>query len=250
LRRRLTVAAVRVARAANYVNAGTIEFLLDVSDGVHDDAPFYFLEMNTRLQVEHPVTECVTGVDLVRAQLLVASGAPLPWTEGSLTQRGHAIEARVYAEDPVHGFLPQAGRLLLYREPHIPGVRIDSGVREGDTVGVHYDPLLAKVIASAETRALAIERLLAALRAFPILGIRTNVPFLIRVLDHPTFRAGRVHTGWRDGEAASLAGEAVAEPPDWMEPVLDVAAIASGPGTSTGAAAWDPWTHVHGWSVK
>ena len=161
-------------------------------DGKGDDARFYFLEMNTRLQVEHAVTEQVTGIDLVRAQLLVASGAGLPWTADALTQRGHAIEARVYAEDPSRGFLPQAGRLLLYREPQVPGVRIDAGVAEGTDVSVYYDPMLAKVIASGESRDVALARLAAALRDYPILGIRTNIPFLLRILDHPRFRAGDI----------------------------------------------------------
>jgi acetyl/propionyl-CoA carboxylase alpha subunit len=128
--------------------------------------------MNTRLQVEHPVTEQVTGVDLVRAQLLVADGQPLPWSQADLSQRGHAIEARIYAEDPAQGFLPQAGRLLRYREPRWPGVRVDSGVAEGDEVSVYYDPMIAKVIATAETRDLAIARLTAALRECSIAGVR------------------------------------------------------------------------------
>src|SRR5262249_10793921 len=144
LRRRLTDGAIAAARASSYRNAGTVEFLVDLSGSNRDQAPFHFLEMNTRLQVEHGVTEAVAGVDLVRAQLLVASGEALPWRQADLIQRGHAIEARVYAEDPANGFLPQAGRLLLYREPHVPGVRIDSGVREGDEITVHYDPLIAK----------------------------------------------------------------------------------------------------------
>src|SRR5262249_46506505 len=137
LRARITDAAVRAARAADYRNAGTIEFLLA---GSGDDARFFFLEMNTRLQVEHPVTEQVTGVDLVRAQLTVAAGEPLPWPQQALAQRGHAIEARVYAEDSANGFLPQAGPLLLYREPRMPGIRVDAGVREGASVSTYYDP--------------------------------------------------------------------------------------------------------------
>src|SRR5262245_34799284 len=161
--------------------------------------------MNTRLQVEHPVTEQVTGLDLVRAQLLVASNEPLPWTSSSLTQRGHAIEARVYAEDPARGFLPQAGRILLYREPRMPGVRVDSGVAEGTDVPIHYDPLLAKVIATAATREEAVRRLVCALREFPILGVRTNTGFLLSILEHPRFRAGDIDTGWLDAEGASFA---------------------------------------------
>jgi len=185
LRARMTTAAVALARTVEYRNAGTIEFLVD-------GPSFYFLEMNTRLQVEHPVTEQVTGLDLVRAQLLVAAGEPLPWTQAQIAQRGHAIEARVYAEDPAQGFLPQAGRLSVYRAPHIPGVRVDSGVAEGSEISVYYDPMLAKVIATAESRPLAINRLAAALRALDIEGVRTNVPFLIRILELPEFRDGRI----------------------------------------------------------
>ena len=161
--------------------------------------------MNTRLQVEHPVTEQVTGVDLVRAQLLVADGQPLPWSQDDISQRGHAIEARIYAEDPAQGFLPQAGRLLRYREPRWPGVRVDSGVAEGDEVSIYYDPMIAKVIATAETRDLAIARLTAALREFAIGGVRTNLPFLIRLLEHPAFRAGAVDTAFLDREGATIA---------------------------------------------
>src|SRR5205085_5294098 len=188
------------AAAAAYRNAGTVEFLLDGDR-------FYFLEMNTRLQVEHPVTEAVAGVDLVRAQLLVASGEPLPWAQSSLRQRGHAIEARVYAEDPARGFRPQAGRVLLYREPRMPGVRVDSGIVEGSDVPVHYDPLLAKVIALAETRHLARVRLIRALRDFPILGVRTNVPFLLGVLEHVRFQSGEIDTTFLDEDGATIAGQ-------------------------------------------
>jgi acetyl-CoA carboxylase biotin carboxylase subunit len=201
LRDELGAAAVAAARAAGYRNAGTIEFLLE-GDG--DRARFYFLEMNTRLQVEHPVTEAVTGIDLVRAQFDVAAGLPLPWPQTALSQRGHAIECRIYAEDPANGFLPQAGPLLLYREPSGPGVRVDSGTAQGDEIGVHYDPLLAKLIVHAETRTRARERAIAALRAFPILGIRTNLPFLIAVLEHPRFAAGKVDTAFIDEHLAEL----------------------------------------------
>ena len=194
-------AAVAAARGAGYRNAGTIEFLVE---GHGDTASFYFLEMNTRLQVEHPVTELVTGTDLVHAQLQVAAGGPLPWTQADLSQRGHAIECRVYAEDPAGGFLPQAGTLRLYREPSGPGIRIDSGVVEGGEVPVQYDPMLAKLIASAPSRDAAIARAVAALRDFPILGVRTNIGFLINVLEHPRFRAGDVHTGFIDEHLDAL----------------------------------------------
>jgi acetyl-CoA carboxylase biotin carboxylase subunit len=237
-------AAVAAARAAGYVNAGTIEFLLE---GAGESARFYFLEMNTRLQVEHPVTEAVTGVDLVRAQFVVAAGGALPWTQASLSQRGHAIECRVYAEDPGAGFLPQAGPLLLYREPAGPGIRIDSGVAEGGTVSVHYDPLLAKLTVSAESRDAAIARAIAALRAFPILGIRTNVPFLIRLLEHPDVRAGRVHTRFIDEHADELLThddpplEALAA----AAAAIPAAALAQA-GTG-GSPSLDPWQTIRGW---
>ena len=230
-------AAVAAARAAAYVNAGTIEFLLE---GSKDDARFYFLEMNTRLQVEHPVTEAVTGIDLVRAQLAVAAGGDLPWTQEQITQRGHAIECRIYAEDPAAGFLPQAGVLLLYREPRAPGVRIDSGVAEGSDVSISYDPLLAKLTASAETRPAAISRAAAALRGFPVLGIRTNVPFLIRVLEHPDFTAGRLHTGFIEEHAALLAR------PDAPAEAFAAAAVVS-ENTAVPTLAGDPWDGVRGW---
>jgi acetyl-CoA carboxylase biotin carboxylase subunit len=206
LRGRLTEAAVMVARAANYRNVGTIEFLVDL-DGGPDEAPFYFLEMNTRLQVEHPVTEQVTGLDLVRTQLLVANGEPLTWTQPEVSRRGHAIEARLYAEDPAQGFLPQAGRLTRYREPRRPGVRVDSGVVEGGDVSIYYDPMIAKVIATAATRDMAIARLCAALREFEIAGIRTNRSFLLRILESAAFRDGAIDTAFLDREGAAIAAE-------------------------------------------
>jgi acetyl/propionyl-CoA carboxylase alpha subunit len=201
--------------------------------------------MNTRLQVEHPVTEAVTGVDLVHSQLTVAAGGTLPWTQEMLTQRGHAIEVRVYAEDPAHGFLPQAGTLSLYREPQGPGIRVDSGVEEGATIPVNYDPLLAKLTVFAETRADAIERGLAALRAFPVLGLRTNIPFLGRLLDHPEFRKGRLHTGFIEQHLATLMTRAVI--PD--EAVVAAAMVdppAAGPVGSRSSGI-DPWTTLAGW---
>jgi acetyl-CoA carboxylase biotin carboxylase subunit len=236
-------AAVAAARAAGYRNAGTIEFLLE-GDG--DAAHFYFLEMNTRLQVEHPVTEAVTGVDLVRAQLRVAAGEPLPWTQASLVQRGHAVECRIYAEDPRQQFLPQAGPLLRYREPSGPGIRVDSGTIEGDTVAVYYDPLLAKLIASAETREAAFDRAAAALRQFPILGIRTNVSLLCRLLDDPHVRHGTVHATYIDEHLEALT--AGGDPP--LAAVAAAAASASSrdaAGEGRTAASQDPWTALGPW---
>ncbi len=248
LRDRMGNAAASLVRSVGYRNAGTVEFLLE---GTGDEAQFYFLEMNTRLQVEHPVTEAITGVDLVRAQLLEAAGERLPWTQQELALRGHAIECRVYAEDPAADFMPQAGRLVCYREPAMPGIRVDSGVAEGGDVSVYYDPLLAKLIASGETRAIAIERAAAALRAFPILGIRTNVPFLLDVLGDPRFRHGNIHTRFLDEEADRLIDASRAVPPP-DEAFAAAVVLPAGPNTTPGSEASadaprDPWGMLHGW---
>jgi len=226
-------AAVAVARAAGYRNAGTIEFLLE---GRGDQASFYFLEMNTRLQVEHPITEQVVGVDLVAAQIRVAAGEPVPWIQSELSQRGHAIELRIYAEDPARGYLPQAGLLALYREPRLPGIRIDSGFVEGDEVSVHYDPLIAKLIASGETREAARHRALAALESFPILGIRTNVGLLLELLQHPRFVSGAIDTRFLDAEAAALRARLVTEPPP------EALAVAAAVSDTPSSIANDPWS--------
>jgi acetyl-CoA carboxylase biotin carboxylase subunit len=244
LRERMGAAAVLAARACGYVNAGTIEFLLE---GRGELARFYFLEMNTRLQVEHPVTECVTGTDLVRAQLHVAAGGVLPWRQEDLHQRGHAVECRVYAEDPAAGFLPQAGRLLLYREPSAPGIRVDSGVEEGGEVPVQYDPMLAKLVACGETRDAAIARALAGLRAFPVLGVRTNIPFLVNVLRHRSFASGDIDTGFIDAHLDELlrateATAAVVAAAEFVRAGGGAAAAVAGL-----AAARDPWTDLQGW---
>jgi acetyl/propionyl-CoA carboxylase alpha subunit len=188
LRQRMAKAAIAAAEGVDYRNAGTVEFIVTPS------GEFYFLEMNTRLQVEHPVTELVTGTDLVRAQIEVARGNALPWTQQQLAQRGHAIEVRVYAEDPDDRFLPQSGTIAVYREPSGPGIRVDAGVSEGSTIGVKFDPMLAKLIAYGETRDAAIDRLDRALRNYVILGTKTNVSWLRRVITHEVFRDGRVST--------------------------------------------------------
>jgi acetyl-CoA carboxylase biotin carboxylase subunit len=227
LRARMGDAAVALAQEAGYENAGTVEFLLD---GTDDEARFYFLEMNTRLQVEHPVTEESTGIDIVQMQIRIAAGEPLPWTQDGLTQRGHAIEARVYAEDPDRSDLPQAGQLLRYREPAMPGIRIDAGVVEGGEVSVHYDPMIAKLIASGETREAARTRALAGLRDYEIEGVRTNIPLLIALLEHPRFVSGDIDTHFIDRERASL----MARPADGAEPV----------GTDP-----DPWSTLRDWRL-
>jgi len=184
----LTAAAVAGARAIRYANAGTMEFLVDQA-GHH-----YFIEMNTRLQVEHPVTEEVTGLDLVHAQLRVAAGEPLPWRQEDILQRGAAIECRVYAEDPAKNFLPSPGTVTRLVLPEGEGIRVEAGVAEGVTVPVHYDPLLMKLIARGADRAEAIARLARALDACVVEGVRTTLPFLRRVMTDAGFRAGRVHT--------------------------------------------------------
>ena len=243
VRQRMIEAALLAARAVGYRNAGTVEFLVHASR-------FYFLEMNTRLQVEHAVTEAVTGVDLVRAQLLVASGHPLPWLDRPAA-RGHAIEARIYAEDPARGFLPQAGRVLLYREPRLPGIRIDSGISEGADVSVHYDALLAKVIASAESRELARLRLVTALRDFPILGLCTNIPFLVQVLEHPRFVAGEIDTAFLDSEGQALA-ERTSETPGFVLAAMAAADAAADDARERRAEpsdTWDPWRRLSGWRI-
>jgi 3-methylcrotonyl-CoA carboxylase alpha subunit len=242
LRARMGEAAVAAARAADYRNAGTVEFLLE---GGGDAARFYFLEMNTRLQVEHPVTEQVTGIDLVRAQIAIAAGEPLPWTQPDLSQRGHAIEVRVYAEDPLANDLPQAGPLLLYREPVMPGIRVDAGVVEGGEVTVHYDPMVAKLIATGETREAARRRAIAALRSYPILGIRTNTALLLAILEHPRFITGDLDTRFLDSEGdrirASLDG-------DVPRDVVVVAEAAAGDAVvHASIATADPWTTLRGW---
>ncbi len=190
LRAEMGAAAVAAARSAGYINAGTCEFLLDA------DGRYYFLEMNTRLQVEHPVTEAVTGFDLVRWQLAIAAGEPLTIQQAEISPRGHAIEARLYAEDPAHDYLPSSGRALVVAPPRAPGVRVDAGIESGDEVSVNYDPMLAKLVAQAETRSAAIERLRWALDRFAILGVATNSALLRAIVDEPDFRANGATTDY------------------------------------------------------
>jgi acetyl-CoA carboxylase biotin carboxylase subunit len=187
LKERLTAAAVAGARSVGYVNAGTMEFIVQGEE-------FYFLEMNTRLQVEHPVTEEVTGLDVVQAQLKVASGEPLPWRQEEIVQRGAAIECRIYAEDPARNFMPSPGTITRWSPPEGPGIRLESGVAEGCQVSVHYDPLLAKLVAAGATREEAIARMEAALSAFVVEGPKTAIPFHLRVMRSAVFREGRTHT--------------------------------------------------------
>ncbi|HEX8180256.1 MAG TPA: acetyl-CoA carboxylase biotin carboxylase subunit [Pyrinomonadaceae bacterium] len=191
LRARMGAAALKIARAADYVGAGTVEFL--VSDVTRE---FYFLEMNTRLQVEHPVTEMVTGIDLVREQITVAAGAPLSFTQADVAWRGHAIECRVYAEDPDNNFMPSPGRITTLRVPQGPGVRDDGGVYAGAEVSIYYDPLISKLAVWGRTRAEALDRLRRALDEYAVGGIKTTLPFFRAVVRDEEFIAGRLDTGF------------------------------------------------------
>src|SRR5579859_5302302 len=192
LRRRMSEAAVRLARAGGYVNAGTMEFLVD------QNLNFYFLEVNARLQVEHPVTEQVTGLDLVKLQIAIAAGHRLPFAWETITPRGHAMEVRLYAEDPENNFFPSPGKILSRHAPSGPGIRLDEGVYEGWTVPMEYDPLLSKLIAWGNSREETIARLRRALDEYTIMGIRTNVGLFRRILAEPEFLRGEIHTKWLD----------------------------------------------------
>jgi acetyl-CoA carboxylase biotin carboxylase subunit len=206
LRERMGEAAIRAARAAGYFNAGTVEFLADNSGN------FYFLEMNTRLQVEHPVTELVTGLDLVRLQLEIAAGGRLPFTQDDVTLRGAAIECRIYAEDPANNFFPSPGMITQLAEPSGPGVRLDSGIYPGWTVPLDYDPMLAKLIVWADNREHAIARMLRALGEYHVGGIRTNIALFRLILNDAAFRNADLHTGYLD-ELLKLPFELNPPPP-------------------------------------
>jgi acetyl-CoA carboxylase biotin carboxylase subunit len=213
LRAEMGALAVALARRTGYVGAGTLEFL------VGEDRKPYFLEMNTRLQVEHPVTEVVTGVDLVQAQIRIAQGEPLGFVQDELVQRGHAIECRVYAEDPENGFLPSPGRILALRTPSGPGIRDDSGFDEGSLVPTAYDPLLSKLVAWGGTRPEAIARLRRALAEYTVLGVRTTLPFFERLLRHPEFERGAYDTG--------LVARVLAEAAPQRADSAEIAAVAA-----------------------
>ncbi len=240
-------AAVAAARAVGYVGAGTVEFIAEAGD-------FYFIEMNTRLQVEHPVTEAVTGLDLVEWQFRVAAGEPLPICQQDLVLRGHAIEARLYAEDPERGFLPQTGTLHRLRLPASELARVDTGVRQGDTVTPFYDPMIAKIIAWGEDRAAALVHLRRALAETAVLGVRTNLEFLARVAAHPEFVSGEIDTGFIERHRAALV------PPRRPAPETALAAAALSRLLAREAAAelaasrsgdpFSPWARVGGWRLS
>jgi acetyl-CoA carboxylase, biotin carboxylase subunit len=228
MRRRMGETAVRVAQAAGYTNAGTVEFLVDQQKN------FYFLEMNTRLQVEHPVTELITGLDLVHLQIRIAAGERLPFTQDEVKIRGHAIECRVYAEDPDNNYFPSPGKITLLLQPSGPGIRRDSGMYEGWTVPIDYDPLLAKLIGYGTDREQAISRLTRALNEYFVGGIKTNISLFRRILRHPDFRAAKLDTGFLDRMLKQKEDTADSSPdPKAME----VAVIAAGMFAVLGPAA-------------
>lgn len=241
-------AAVNAARAVGYTNAGTVECMVDES------GDFYFLEVNTRLQVEHPVTEMVTQQDLVRAQIQIAAGEHLPFTQADLAQTGHAIEARIYAEDPSHNFMPSIGTLHRYVPPTGPNVRVDSGVTEGGEVTVHYDSMLAKLIVWGASREEARRRVAWALDHYVVLGVKTNIEFLRDLIDHPDFRSGAVHTQFLDANPIDMEHK---QPPAEALIAAGLAASVTD-GYGQGRAAADgrtadadpgPWRLGHAWRL-
>ena len=231
-------AAVQAARAVDYVGAGTVEFIADASEGLRADR-IWFMEMNTRLQVEHPVTEAVTGQDLVEWQLRVASGEPLPLTQDQIRLDGHAVEARLYAESPVSGFLPSTGPLTRFRLPG--GVRVDAGVEEGGQISPFYDPMIAKLVSHAPSRAEAAERLAQACRRVEVWPVKTNAGFLARCLGHPDFVAAKIDTGFIDARLETLV-----PPGDPPPPVLTAAARARLEAEQDGS----PWTGLSGFRLN
>ena len=244
MRAAMGAAAVRAAEAIGYVGAGTIEFIADVADGL-DPERFYFMEMNTRLQVEHPVTELVTGTDLVEWQLRIAWGEPLPLRQEQLALDGHAIEARLYAEDPAGGFLPSTGRLRHLALP-APGasVRIDSGIRAGDLISSFYDPMIAKVIVHGRDRAHALSLMARALEQVEAVGCTTNTTFLSALVRDSEFAAGRVDTGLIERRLALLLEPATPRVDDAL-----VFAALDAIGIFTAAPDADPWSTLKGWRL-
>jgi acetyl-CoA carboxylase biotin carboxylase subunit len=234
--------AVRAAKAVDYFSAGTIEFLLD------ERGSFYFLEMNTRLQVEHPITEWITGIDLVREMLRIAAGAELGVEQAQVMRRGAAIECRIYAEDPSTGFLPSPGRIQTFASPSGPFVRDDAGVYPGATVSSHYDPLISKLSVWAPTRPFAIERMGRALSEYVVTGIRTNLAFHGRLMAHADFRDGRYHTGFIDEHKADLLADRMPPDPQALAVALAVAAARKQQRPETNGGDGDglsPWVAQH-----
>jgi acetyl-CoA carboxylase biotin carboxylase subunit len=240
LRQRMGEAAVALARGCRYRNAGTAEFLVDA------DRNFFFLEINARLQVEHPVTELITGIDLVKSQIRIAAGEPLSLRQEEVERRGHAIECRIYAEDPANNFAPFPGKLIRYRAPSGPGIRNDSGVYEGFEVPIYYDPMLSKLIAWGRDRHEAIGRMRQALQDYLVAGIKTSIPFLVEVMADPAFLKGDVDTTFID----AFVKRKKMEEPRHREVGIVAAAIHAylmekerrPPAPAGAAGAVSPWT--------
>lgn len=241
-RKSMGEAALRAAQAVGYVGAGTVEFIAD------EGGEFYFMEMNTRLQVEHPVTEAITGLDLVEWQIRVARGEKLPLTQADLRIDGHAFEARLYAEDPSRDFLPSTGKLHRLSFP-TAGARIDAGVREGDDVSIHYDPMIAKLIVHGRDRATALAKLASALDRVRIVGPANNVAFLARVARHPAFMAGEIDTGFIARYKNVLVPAATA-PDDTAMALAVLAMLRAREDAAIAAAPGSPWTRVPGWRLN
>ncbi len=244
-RQRMGADAVKVAQAADYTNAGTVEFLYDESGG------YYFLEMNTRIQVEHPVTELVTGTDLVIEQIRIAAGESIGDQFYRLTQRGHAIECRIYAEDGENNFFPSTGTVVHYSEPVGPGIRVDSGIQAGTEISIDYDPIMAKLIVHAPTRQLAIAKMIHALNDYKILGVKTSKRFMIDCLSHPDFAAGRTYTSFIEQNMSTR----VLDRDTYQDLAVAAATVASSDSPvrsvaeTVGKARLSPWEVIGGWQV-
>lgn len=246
LRQRMAESAVSLARAVGYVSAGTLEFIVD------EQGEFYFLEMNTRLQVEHPVTEAVTGLDLAAWQIRIAAGEPLPYQQADIQQRGHAIECRVYAEDPAHHFLPSIGTIHYYKRPFGPGVRVDDGIETGAEVTPYYDPMLAKVITWGRDRPEAIRKMVRALRETAVLGVITNIPYLLDILQEPHFLQGQTSTSYLNQHFPHWHPATEVSEEEWLAVAAWEALYGTGKKgqTETAVSAThqpDPWTLPTNW---
>lgn len=246
-RRAICQAALALARSVGYVSAGTVEFMVT---GAGD---FYFLEMNTRLQVEHPITELVTGVDIAAWQIRLAAGEPLSFAQGDIEQLGHALECRVYAEDPANNFLPSIGALAFYRAPSGPGVRVDDGVETSTEVSAYYDPMLGKVITFGQDRDEAMRKMVRALQDTVVLGVRTNIPYLLDILQHPAFRAANITTNFLDEHLTQWQPQADVSNSTWLAVAAWEALQGRGgtPGAPSqgedGREVVDPWLARDAW---
>jgi len=248
LRGKMGETAKKVMRVSGYNNAGTVEFLLD------KDKNFYFLEVNARIQVEHPVTELISGVDLVHQQIKIAFGEKLSFVQEDLEQKGHAIECRIYAEDPINNFLPSSGKVLFLKEPDGPGVRHDCGIYSGCDIPIYYDPILAKLIVWAESRDQACQRMIEALNDYVILGVKTSIDFLKEVIAHPEFQSGQTTTSFINKHFPSWEGK---DKPDDLEKMALIAAAFNSLARSYGGvgpsvepkSGYSPWLSLGKWRI-